>query len=90
MVRAHILISGLVQGVCFRWFAQKEANSLGLTGYVKNLFDGRVEVVVEGERNLIEEYLSQLRIGPISADVRGINIDWKEYKGDFDGFDIRF
>lgn len=90
MIRAHILISGFVQGVCYRWFAEKEANSLGLTGYVKNLYDRGVEVVVEGERGLIEEFAKMLKIGPSSADVRDIKIKWQEYKGEFSGFSIRF
>ncbi|MEA3431536.1 MAG: acylphosphatase [candidate division WOR-3 bacterium] len=90
MIRAHILISGFVQGVCYRWFAEKEANSLGLTGYVKNLYDRGVEVVVEGERGLIEEFIKMLKIGPSSADVRDIKIEWQEYKGEFSGFSIRF
>lgn len=90
MVRAHIIISGLVQGVCYRWFAQKEAGILGLTGYVKNLYDGRVEVVVEGEVGLIEEYLRELKTGPINADVRNINVEWQDYIGEFSGFSIRY
>jgi acylphosphatase len=90
MVRAHILVSGFVQGVCYRWFVEKKANSLGLTGYVKNLYDGRVEVVVEGERGLIEELIKMIKIGPPAADVRDIKIEWQEYKGEFSGFGIRY
>ncbi|OYD13814.1 acylphosphatase [candidate division WOR-3 bacterium JGI_Cruoil_03_44_89] len=90
MVRAHMLISGLVQGVCYRWFARKEADSLGLTGYVKNLYDARVEVVVEGERGLIEEFIKMLKVGPSSSDVRDLKIEWREYKGEFSGFAVRY
>lgn len=90
MIRAHMLISGFVQGVCYRWFVEKEATSLGLTGYVKNRYNGKVEVVVEGERGLIEEFIKALKVGPSSADVRDIKIEWQEYKGEFSGFGIRF
>lgn len=90
LVRAHILISGLVQGVYYRWFAEKKAKSLGLTGYVKNLFDGRVEVITEGEKGLIEELINDLKIGPSASDVRDVKIQWEEYEGKFQGFNIRF
>ncbi len=90
LVRAHIIVSGLVQGVCYRWFAEKKAKSLGLTGYVKNLFDGRVEVITEGEKGLIEELINDLKIGPLVSDVRDVKIQWEEYEGKFQGFNIRF
>ena len=90
LVRAHIFVSGLVQGVCYRWFVEKKTKSLGLTGYVKNLFDGRVEVIIEGEKGLIEELINDLKIGPSVSDVRDVKIQWEEYEGKFQGFNIRF
>ncbi len=90
MIRVHILISGLVHGVCYRWFAEKEANSLGLTGYVRNLYDGRVEVIAEGDRGLVEELIKQLKVGPPASDVRDLNIEWQVYTGEFSGFGIRY
>ncbi|MCK4595346.1 acylphosphatase [candidate division WOR-3 bacterium] len=90
MIRAYIHISGLVQGVYYRWFAQNNARSLGLTGYVKNLFDRGVEVVVEGERSLIEEYIKQLKVGPIEADVKDLKIEWQECTGEFSEFGVKY
>jgi len=90
MIRAYIHVSGLVQGVCYRWFAQNNARSLGLTGYVKNLFDRGVEIVVEGERGLIEEYIKQLKVGPIEADVKDLKIEWQECTGEFSEFGVKY
>ncbi len=90
MVRALIIVSGLVQGVYYRAFAQKEAGLLGLTGFVRNLYDGRVEVVCEGDRGLIEEFIKQLKLGPPASDVRDLKITYQVYKGEFNGFDIRY
>ena len=62
-IRAEILVNGLVQGVGFRYFVVREAQRLGLTGYVQNLFTGEVLTVVEGEKALVEEMINKLRIG---------------------------
>ncbi|MDD5529078.1 MAG: acylphosphatase [bacterium] len=88
LIRANILVDGLVQGVCYRRFAQMNARNLELTGWVRNLYDGRVELLVEGERGLIEEFAKTLQVGPTSADVKGTKINWMEYKGEFQGFQI--
>ena len=90
LARAHIFISGMVQGVCYRWFAEKKANSYRLKGWVKNLWDGRVEIVCEGEKGLIIDFTRELRVGPRMAEVRGVQIEWEEYKGEFDDFKIKF
>jgi acylphosphatase len=90
MVRAHILISGLVQGIGYRWFTERRARIFGLTGYVRNLYDNRVEVVAEGERGLIEEFIKELRIGPAMANIREIKVNWEDYTGEFEEFRIRF
>ncbi|MDD2890210.1 MAG: acylphosphatase [bacterium] len=86
--RANIFVNGLVQGVCYRRFAQINARNLGLNGWARNLYDGRVEVLVEGERGLIEELIKTLHIGPASADVKGTKVNWMEYKGEFQSFQI--
>jgi len=85
-VRAHLLVSGLVQGVGYRYFAIRKANAYGLKGFAKNLIDGRVEVVAEGERGLIEEFIKELRRGPISAQVTDIRIEWGNPSYEFNGF----
>ncbi len=80
--RSHalcLIVRGRVQGVGFRDYAEKRARSLGLTGYVRNLSDGRsVEVLAEGPRHDLEEFGGQLRKGPASAHVTAVETDWRE------------
>jgi acylphosphatase len=87
---AHLIVQGLVQGVGFRWFVQREANELGLTGYVKNLYNGDVEVEVEGERGLIEELIRQLKVGNRSSRVTNVQVSWLEYEEKYNNFRITF
>jgi acylphosphatase len=75
---AHIVVRGLVQGVGYRYFAQRHAVKLGLSGYTRNLYNGDVEVEVEGLRPLIEQFIGLLKIGPRSAQVSDIQVEWKE------------
>ena len=86
--RAYLLIEGKVQGVYYRVFTQKEAQSLGLTGWVRNCADGKVESVAEGERSKIEDLISWCRKGPAEAKVRKITVKWEAYQGEFAAFDI--
>ncbi len=86
--RAHIFVSGRVQGVFFRDHTQRWASTLGLSGWVRNLYDGRVEAVVEGEGENIEELIAKLKQGPPMADVTKVETTWESYKGEFDGFRI--
>lgn len=90
MVRAEILVNGLVQGVGYRYFVLREAKTLGLKGYTKNLFNGEVLTVVEGERYLIEELYNKLKVGPSFADVKNASINWSEFQNEFKSFEIRF
>jgi acylphosphatase len=85
---AHIIVKGLVQGVGFRYFAHRMATGLGLTGYVKNLYTGDVEIVASGERSLIEEYIKQVKVGPRSAQVNDMLIDWRAVSRKFTTFEI--
>ncbi|MCK4931213.1 MAG: acylphosphatase [Candidatus Aminicenantes bacterium] len=87
-IRAHVFVSGRVQGVFFRDHTQRWASSLSLTGWVRNLHDGRVETVVEGEREKIEGLIAKLKQGPPMADVTNVEISWEDSKGEFDGFRI--
>ena len=89
VVRAHIIVRGFVQGVGFRYFVLRRAEQLGLQGYARNLYSGDVEVVAEGERSVVEEFIRQLRIGPRSAQVSDLNVEWTEPTGTLHGFDIR-
>jgi acylphosphatase len=88
--RAHLVISGRVQGVGFRWFVTDIASSLGLGGWARNLADGKVEVVLEGERVAIEAAISQCHEGPRSASVSGITADWDEKPEGFTSFGLRY
>jgi len=87
---AHIIVRGFVQGVGFRWFVEREANQLGLNGYVKNLFNGDVEVKVEGERGLIEDLIKQLKVGNRSSHVTDVKVSWLENEDKYSNFRIAF
>ncbi|HXX37251.1 MAG TPA: acylphosphatase [bacterium] len=80
-MRVRAFVSGRVQGVGFRDFTRREARRLGLAGYVRNLPDGRVEVLAEGARGTLESLLSVLRDGPPGAWVRGVQVEWSEQVG---------
>ncbi|MGD2201659.1 MAG: acylphosphatase [Candidatus Bathyarchaeota archaeon] len=89
-VRVHLLISGRVQGVYYRKNARQEALRLGLTGWVKNLPDRRVEAVIEGEEDRVEEFIQWCRKGPPLAIVRDLKIEHQPATGSIDGFTIRY
>ncbi|MFA4044090.1 MAG: hypothetical protein HZRFUVUK_000873 [Candidatus Fervidibacterota bacterium] len=89
-MRLHAIVYGLVQGVGFRYFTLWEASKLGLTGYVRNLSDGSVEVVAEGTKEDLEKLLEKLHQGPPAARVRKVIVNWSEAKGEFDRFGVEF
>jgi acylphosphatase len=82
------IVSGLVQGVGYRYYAVGHARRLGLTGYAKNLPDGNVVAYAEGERGLLEEFVKLLRVGPVAADVSGLKVDWLKPTGRYKSFSI--
>jgi len=88
--RVHLRISGRVQGVSFRAYTQEEARSIGVTGWVRNIPDGRVEAVFEGNTNQIEEMIDWFHTGPPLARVQDVEVRRESYQGDFDDFKIRF
>lgn len=88
--RAHIVVSGMVQGVGYRFFVQRHARHLGLGGWVKNLPSREVEILAEGDRSRIEMLVKSLRTGNPHATVRHIRLDWEAYQGQYTGFDITF
>lgn len=88
-MKAHILVSGRVQGVLFRKHAQKEAQQLNLTGWAHNLIDGRVEILCEGEKENIEKFIEWCKKGPPLAKVDKIEIEHQAHKGEFKEFEIR-
>ena len=89
-VRAHIFISGRVQGGFFRENTSKKAQKLGLLGWVKNLDNGKVEAVFEGDKEKVEKLVKWAKRGPMFAKVDNIDIDWQEYTGEFQNFEIRY
>ena len=88
--RVHIFVSGRVQGVFFRENTRKRAKKLGITGWVRNLPDGRVEAVFEGDKDKVEELISWAKKGPMFAKVDGVEVILEEYKEEFDNFEIKY
>jgi acylphosphatase len=72
----HIIVEGLVQGVGYRWFVARRAETLGIRGFARNLYDGTVEVRASGDRSLLEELIRDLKVGPRSAHVTNLKIEW--------------
>lgn len=89
-VRLHVLVDGRVQGVGFRYFVQEIANSLNLTGWVRNTDEGKVEVTAEGSRQLLEKLLIALQRGPHMAYVSEVKETWSTATGEFTYFTITF
>lgn len=90
MIRRHVIISGRVQGVWFRGSMQDKAESLGITGWVRNTRDGRVEALLEGEEGDVNEMLAWCHHGPTMAAVTNVDIDEEEYRNEFESFDITY
>ena len=88
--RVRVLISGRVQGVAYRYFAEKYANAFGVTGWVRNLYDGRIELLAEGDRENIDRFLVRLKEGPRMALVEDFDLRWEDYTGEFPNFRITF
>jgi len=86
MIRVHILVEGRVQGVGFRSYVRRLANQLGLKGWVRNLRDGRVEILAEGEEHLTDELVQWCYRGPTMAHVRNVLVEKEEATGEFNGF----
>lgn len=84
------IVHGLVQGVSYRHFVLRNSHMLDLAGYAKNLRDGSVEVVAEGEREQLEQLLVRLKLGPSEARVERMDVRWGEYSGNHTRFEIRF
>jgi len=89
-VRAHVFISGRVQGVFFRANTKRVAEKLGVTGWVKNLPDGRVEAVFEGEEEAVKKIIEWCHRGPPAARVDKVEVLYEDYKGEFEDFEIRY
>jgi acylphosphatase len=88
--RAHVYISGQVQGVFFRSTTREHADRLGVEGWIRNTRDGRVEAVLEGNREKIGELLNFCHRGPPGASVTDVEVEWEEPTGEFSGFEVRY
>ncbi len=86
----HVIVSGRVQGVCFRAATQEAAMDAGVRGWVRNLPGRRVEAVLQGERAAVEKVLEFLRVGPPRANVTDVAVSWKTPGEAYRGFDVRY
>jgi acylphosphatase len=89
-VRAQVIISGRVQGVFFRAETQRAAERIGVNGWVRNLPDGNVEALFEGPHDRVEEAIRWCHKGSPAAKVGDVQVDWKDYTGEFDRFKITY
>ncbi len=89
LIRAHVLISGKVQGVFFRVNTENKANELELKGWVKNLEDDKVEAIFEGPEDKVEEMIRWCRLGPIGSKVEEVKAEREDSRDEFEGFMIR-
>lgn len=87
--RAHLFISGKVQGVFFRKHAQQKARELSLAGWAHNLIDGRVEILIEGKKENIQRFILWAREGSPFAKVEDVQVELEPYKGEAQGFEVR-
>jgi len=88
-VRAHVFVSGRVQGVFFRVKTRNEAAKRNVAGWVRNTSDGNVEAIFEGEKADVEQLIDFCRRGPPSARVTEIDVQWETYVGEFKDFKIQ-
>lgn len=89
-VRVRVRVYGIVQGVFFRANTKRVADSLGLSGYVRNMPDGSVEAVFEGDRDNVEKAIEWCKRGPPLAVVEKVEVEWEPYRGEFKGFYIKY
>jgi acylphosphatase len=89
-VRIHVWVSGHVQGISFRYYTKEHADDLDVNGWVKNLPDGRVEAVFEGEESAVNQMIEFCQHGPAGAHVNNVQVHKEKYTGEFREFDITF
>jgi len=90
MKRVHIIVSGRVQGVFFRSNTRETASNLGLRGYARNLYNGDVEVVAEGNEEKLNKLIEFCKKGPESAHVTNIKIKYEKATNEFSDFEVRY
>ena len=89
-IEAHLFISGLVQGVFFRSETKRKADEIGVFGWVKNSPDGRVEAILEGEREKVEKLVEWIKKGPTGSRVDSVELEFRKAKNQFQEFEIRY
>jgi len=89
-VRAHVFVSGRVQGVFFRQKTRRLAEGRGVTGWVRNLDDGRVEAIFEGEEADVNALVDFCRGGPRGAVITNVDVTWEEFEGEFQSFEVTY
>lgn len=93
MKQAHVMISGTVQRVGYRYFVRSNAKKLGLNGWVRNTSNGKVEAVLQGSQEKIEEMLAFCKKGPMLSEVRDVEVEWDPSTNSgqekFESFEIR-
>jgi len=89
-IRAHVFISGRVQGVFYRAGTRDMAEQLGLTGWVKNTSDGRVEAIFEGEESAVKDMITWCHQGPRFSDVSNVTVDYTKFLKEFEEFSITY
>ena len=87
--RVRVTVSGVVQGVGFRYFVARAAAHKSITGWVRNLPDGNVEVVGEGNAGMLREFVSELHAGPHAAHVAGVTVHTEPYLAEYQRFEVR-
>lgn len=87
-MKKHIFISGRVQGVGFRHFTRKNAEALGVKGWVKNLSDGRVEAIFQGSEEQIQKLIQRCKKGPVASYVQDIEMEKDSGDEDFEDFTV--
>ncbi|UCD96043.1 MAG: acylphosphatase [Candidatus Bathyarchaeota archaeon] len=88
-MRAHMVIQGRVQGVFFRWETRRRAQNEGVTGWIRNLPDGNVEAVFEGEQVQVDRVVDFCRKGPLGARVQSVQVTYEKFLGEFSDFRIK-
>ncbi len=90
MKQLKVLFSGRVQGVGFRYTVDRLARHFDITGYVKNLSDGRVEMIAEGEESVLQDFLHAVMESPMKNYIRDQKVEWSEAEGKYREFGIAF
>jgi len=88
--RVHAYYSGMVQGVGFRYTAENMARTMAVSGWVRNLADGRVELVCEGYEDTLAELLAKIKNGALRTYIQEVELEWSDATGEFSNFQIRF